>query len=131
MRYIRAGGCGVFGLSCLFALFAVTSAIILLGNWWLGRWSNSERIRYSLNNTTNNCSSNQGSNIPMMSSNEWLQERDKYFYVFLGKSFKSLDKEIEKLGVFFSRIKFIKCSFIIYTYNDVFCFMPSNSSITA
>jgi len=85
LGYIRAGGCGIFGLSCLFAIFALTSAIVLLANWWLGRWSNSERIRYSLTDTTNNCSSNQQSKISTMSNEEWFAERDKLFYVLLGE----------------------------------------------
>lgn len=85
MRYIRAGDCGVFGLSCLFILFAITSATVLFANWWLGRWSNSERIRYSFTNTTNNCSSNQQSNINIMSNDEWFRLRDRFFYVLLGK----------------------------------------------
>ncbi len=100
MRYIRAGGCGIFGLSCLFALFAMTSTIVLLANWWLGRWSNSERIRYSLNNSTDNCSSNRQSKIGMMSNNEWFAERDKFFYVLLGKS-RNWIIEMEKNYFFF------------------------------
>jgi len=99
MRYIRAGGCGIFGLSCLFALFAMTSTIVLLANWWLGRWSNSERIRYSLNNSTDNCSSNRQSKIGMMSNNEWFAERDKFFYVLLGKS-RNWIIEMEKNSFF-------------------------------
>ena len=86
MRYIRAGGCGIFGLSCLFALFALTSATVLFSNWWLGRWSNSERIRYSFTNTTvNNCSTDQQSKVNMMTTDEWFRERDKFFYVLLGR----------------------------------------------
>jgi hypothetical protein len=85
MRYIGAGGCGIFGLSCLFVLFAITSATVLLANWWLGRWSNSEHIRYSLTNTTNNCSLTKQSKISTMSNEEWFNERDKFFYVLLGK----------------------------------------------
>ena len=88
MRYIRAGGCGVFGLSCLFALFAVTSATVLIANWWHGRWSNSERVRYSFTNTTNNCSSNQQSRINTLSTVEWFRERDKFFYVLFGKEMR-------------------------------------------
>lgn len=83
MRYIRAGGCGMIGLSCLFALFALTSAIILYTNWWLGHWSNSENIRYS--STLSNCSSYQQSKINLISSYEWFEERNKLFYIFLGK----------------------------------------------
>ncbi len=82
MRYIRAGGCGIFGLSCLFIIFAITSATILLTNWWLGRWSNSERIRYG---STSNCSSNKPSPISTMSNEEWFKERDTFFYVLFGK----------------------------------------------
>jgi hypothetical protein len=85
MRYIRAGGFGIFGLLCLFIMFGITSTIILLSNWWLGRWSNSERIRYGFTNTTNNCSLNNTSKITTMSNEEWFKERDRYFYVLLGK----------------------------------------------
>lgn len=89
MRYIRAGGCGIFGLSCLFALFALTNAAVLISNWWLGRWSNSERIRYSLTNTTvNNCSANEQSKINTMTTDEWFRERDKFFYVLFGRKKK-------------------------------------------
>ncbi|CAM4809475.1 unnamed protein product [Rotaria magnacalcarata] len=86
MRYIRAGGCGIFGLLCLFILFAISSALILLSNWWLGRWSNAERIRYRPTNITNSCSSNAQSSISDMSNEQWLKERDKKFYVLLGFS---------------------------------------------
>ncbi len=85
MRYIRAGGCGIFGLSCLFTMFAITSTIFLLANWWLGRWSNSEHIRYGLLNSTSNCSSTKQSRISTMSNEEWFNERDKFFYVLFGK----------------------------------------------
>jgi hypothetical protein len=85
MRYIRAGGCGIFGLSCLFTMFAITSVAVLLSNWWLGRWSNSERIRYGIN-STNNCSSTKQSKFSTMSNEEWFNERDKFFYVLLGKT---------------------------------------------
>ena len=84
MRYVRAGGCGVFGLSCLCTIFAITSAIVLLANWWLGRWSNAEHIRYSSANATSNCSSKQPSPVSTMSDDEWYRTRDKYFYVLLG-----------------------------------------------
>ncbi len=87
MRYIRAGGCGIFGLLCLFIIFAITSTIALLANWWLGRWSNSERIRYGLTNITDNCSAINQSSISTMSNEEWFQERNKYFYVLCGKEF--------------------------------------------
>ncbi len=87
LRYIRAGGCGIFGLSCLFTLFAITSTTGLLANWWLGRWSNSERIRYDSTNTTKNCSLNKSSRISEMSNEEWFHERDRFFYVLLGKEF--------------------------------------------
>lgn len=85
MRYIRAGGCGIIGLSCLFSMFAITSATVLLANWWLGRWSNSERIRYGLTNSANNCSLDKQTRISTMSNEEWFAERDKFFYVLLGK----------------------------------------------
>jgi len=89
-RYIRAGGCGIIGLSFLFTLFAATSATILLANWWLGRWSNSERARYTSVNSTNNCPTNQQSKIHTMTDVEWSSERDKYFYVLLGLSLLSV-----------------------------------------
>jgi ATP-binding cassette subfamily C (CFTR/MRP) protein 4 len=92
MRYIRAGGCGIVGLSCLFTIFAITSATILLANWWLGRWANSERIRYGLINTTDNCSSINQSLISTMSNEEWFKERDKFFYVLCGKYSSEFDK---------------------------------------
>jgi ATP-binding cassette subfamily C (CFTR/MRP) protein 4 len=90
MRYIRAGGCGIVGLSCLFTIFAITSATILLANWWLGRWANSERIRYGLTNTTDNCSSINQSLISTMSNEEWFKERDKNKFYFLGLSLLSV-----------------------------------------
>ncbi|CAF0978874.1 unnamed protein product [Rotaria sordida] len=86
MRYIRAGGCGIFGLLCLFAMFAVSSVTTLLANWWLGRWSNSERIRYGSTNIMSNCSSMEQSPITNMSNEEWFKERDKNFYVLFGLS---------------------------------------------
>ncbi|CAF2646337.1 unnamed protein product [Rotaria sp. Silwood2] len=100
MRYIRAGGCGIFGLLFLFLMFAVTSVFVLLSNWWLGRWSNSERIRYGLTNITSNCSSMEQSPIINMSNEEWFKQRDKYFYVLLGKhSNIVLDKRLCSLSV--------------------------------
>ena len=83
MRYISAGGCGVFGLTCLFIIFGTTSAIILMSNWWLGRWSNAERIRYSSTNSTSNCSTTNVSAIATMSDSEWFNKRDHYFYTLL------------------------------------------------
>ncbi|CAF4787245.1 unnamed protein product, partial [Rotaria sp. Silwood1] len=84
LRYIRAGGCGIFGLLCLFIMFAVTSVVVLLAHWWLGRWSNAEGIRYRSINTTNNCSSMKISPITNMSNEEWFKQRDKYFYILFG-----------------------------------------------
>ncbi|CAF0879243.1 unnamed protein product [Adineta ricciae] len=89
-RYIKAGGCGVFGLTCLFIIFATTSAIILISNWWLGRWSNAERIRYSSTNSTSNCSTTNVSAIATMSDNEWFNKRDQYFYILLTLSLSSV-----------------------------------------
>ncbi|CAF4310068.1 unnamed protein product, partial [Rotaria sordida] len=54
-------------------------------NWWLGRWSNSERIRYGSTNIMSNCSSMEQSPITNMSNEEWLKERDKNFYVLFGQ----------------------------------------------
>jgi hypothetical protein len=85
MRYIRAGGCGIFGLLSLFTIFAMTSVTVLTANWWLGRWSNSERIRYRLTNTTETCSSIKQSAVSNMTNEEWFAERDKFFYVLFGK----------------------------------------------
>ncbi|CAF4139623.1 unnamed protein product, partial [Rotaria sordida] len=70
IRYIRASGCGILGLLCLFLMFAVTSTTFLLVNWWLGRWSNSERIRYGSTNIMSNCSSMEQSPITNMSNEE-------------------------------------------------------------
>ncbi|UJR31942.1 hypothetical protein I4U23_019415 [Adineta vaga] len=90
MRYMKAGGCGLFGLSSLFISFVITSFILLLSNWWLGRWSNAERIRYGSINSTSNCSSTNASRINTMSDNEWFKERDRYFYILLGLSLLSV-----------------------------------------
>ena len=84
-RYVQAGGCGFFGLLTIFIIFGVTSAIVLLGNWWLGRWSNAERVRYGANNSTSQCSSEKQRKILNMTETEWFDERDRYFYVLLGK----------------------------------------------
>ncbi len=85
MRYVRAGGCGGFGLFCLCILFAITSTMMLLSNWWLGRWSNAERVRYGSTNTTHLCSSVQQSSIKSLSDEQWSNMRDKYFYILCGK----------------------------------------------
>jgi ABC-type multidrug transport system fused ATPase/permease subunit len=81
MRYIRAGGCSTYGLLSLFLMFAVTCAVILLSNWWLGRWSNAERTRYA---STVPCPSVQHSKISNMTTDEWFEQRDRFFYVLLG-----------------------------------------------
>ena len=131
MRYIRAGGCGIVGLLSLFTIFAITSITALLANWWLGRWSNSERIRYSSANTTENCSSIQQSPISNMTNEEWFNERDKFFYVLFGKYTFRFKFKMKSMKFFLSRFKFIKCYIIIYTYNGLFYFMSFNSSITS
>ena len=94
-RYIQAGGCGFFGLLTIFMIFGVTSAIGLLGNWWLGRWSNAERVRYGTDNSTSQCSSEKQRQILNMTETEWFHERDRYFYVLLGKD-KSLSPNLFK-----------------------------------
>lgn len=84
---MRAGGCGIFGLLCLFTIFGISSTVMVLANWWLGRWSNAERIRYQSTNVTSSCSLNKTSSIINMSNEEWFKQRDNYFYILLGEYF--------------------------------------------
>ncbi|CAF2410326.1 unnamed protein product [Rotaria sp. Silwood2] len=61
-----------------------TSALTLFVNWWLGRWSNAERIRYASKSTNDSCTLEDQSSIRNMTNNEWHKKRDNYFYVLLG-----------------------------------------------
>ena len=84
LRCIRASGCGTFGLFCLFVIFAITSGILWFTNWWLARWSDSERSRYESINITSNCSSTGQPPNSSMSNEQRYKERNQYFYVLLG-----------------------------------------------
>ncbi|CAF4313191.1 unnamed protein product, partial [Rotaria sp. Silwood2] len=84
LRYIQASLCGSFGIIIIFLLFMTTSALTLFVNWWLGRWSNAERIRYASKSTNDSCTLEDQSSIRNMTNNEWHKKRDNYFYVLLG-----------------------------------------------
>ncbi|CAF3421541.1 unnamed protein product [Rotaria sp. Silwood1] len=86
LRYIQASLCGTFGIIIIFLLFITTSALTLFVNWWLGRWSNAERIRYASKSTNDSCALEDQSSIRNMTINEWHSKRDNYFYVLLGRS---------------------------------------------
>ena len=125
LRYIRAGGCGTYGLLSLFMMFAITCAVILLSNWWLGRWSNAERTRYA---STVPCPSVQQSKISNMTTDEWFRERDRFFYVLLGKH-EVTEKGNECLSVF--RPESIERSSTLLPHIRVLHLLPSDSPIIA
>lgn len=85
LRYIKASLWGIFGIIIIFLLFLGTSSLTLFVNWWLGRWSNAERIRYGLKSTNNNCTAEDQSSIRNLSMDDWYRRRDHYFYVLLGE----------------------------------------------
>jgi hypothetical protein len=131
-RYIQAGGCGIVGLLGLIFVFILTSATVVLSNWWLSRWSNSERTRYSVNNSTAQCALIEQSKIIHMTDDEWFNERNQYFYILLGKA---IDVQLSRINfglIDFShvhtRIKFIQCHIVIYSNEYLFHFVPYNGA---
>ncbi|CAF3478851.1 unnamed protein product [Rotaria socialis] len=84
LRYIQASLWGVLGIAIIFTLFMGTSVLTLFTNWWLGRWSNAERIRYASKSTNANCTIENHSPILNMTMNAWFKKRDNYFYTLLG-----------------------------------------------
>ncbi|CAF4225185.1 unnamed protein product [Rotaria socialis] len=84
LRYIQASLWGVLGIAIIFILFMGTSVLTLFTNWWLGRWSNAERIRYASKSTNVNCTIENHSPIRNMTMNAWFKKRDNYFYTLLG-----------------------------------------------
>ncbi|CAF0816466.1 unnamed protein product [Didymodactylos carnosus] len=84
LEYFRAG-LGIFGMIILFLMFKSSASIFILANWWLGRWSNQERIRYETFDqiSTMNCTIPMDNRIKNMSTEEWLKERNRNFYVLL------------------------------------------------
>ena len=83
LRYIQASVCGFIGLIIIFSLFATSSAINLLVNWWLGRWANAERIRYGSESTDSRCTVDEQIFISNMTVETWHKTQDHYFFRLL------------------------------------------------
>ena len=126
LRYIRAGGCGTYGLLSLFMMFAITCTVILLSNWWLGRWSNAERTRYA---STVPCPSVQQSKISNMTTDEWFHERDRFFYVLLG-THEETERSTTSVCLF-SRLESTERSSALSSHIHVLHLVPSDSTIIA
>ena len=103
------------GVMIVMLLFAATSTITLLVNWWLGRWANAESTRYGVKRVTrDNCTPYDQASVGNLTMTEWQQKRDNYFYVFLGKYFQLEFMIHENLH---NRIGLANYSHTVYTHD--------------
>ncbi|CAF0882686.1 unnamed protein product [Rotaria sp. Silwood1] len=123
LRYIQASLCGTFGIIIIFLLFITTSALTLFVNWWLGRWSNAERIRYASKSTNDSCALEDQSSIRNMTINEWHSKRDNYFYVLLGRIINRFSKDISSIDE--------RLSEATYNFTEAFSNIASTISFIA